>query len=57
MVVAPVLVTAGVPARTAKGAAVPSPTGAGAAETTGAAARVLMASVTAMPTQSGKLAA
>jgi len=57
MVVGPVLVTAGVPARTANCAAVPSPTVAGpAAYAVGPATSMPIASVTAMPAESSNLA-
>src|SRR3989304_338771 len=57
MVVAPVLVTAGVPAKTAKGAAVPSPTGAGpAAFAVRPTASMPIARGTAMPAESRTLA-
>ncbi len=57
MVVGPVLVTAGVPAKTAKGSAVPSPTVAGpAAFAVRPVASMPIARVTAMPAESSNLA-
>jgi hypothetical protein len=57
MLLGPVLVTFGVPARTAKDAAVPSPTVAGpAANAVGPAASIPIATATAKPAVIGRLA-